>query len=151
MRIGYTSGVFDLFHVGYLNLLRRAKLDCDFLYVAVTSDEVTLELTGRLPAIPYVERFEILRAQRVVDAVVGKLTSDSRQMWEQLRFDVMYKGGDWADDARGAALEKEFLDLPVEVVYFPYTRSTSSVRLRSVLDVPGQVDGRWGNERVGTE
>jgi glycerol-3-phosphate cytidylyltransferase len=149
MRVGYTSGVFDLFHVGYLNLLRRARLDCDFLYVAVTSDEVALELTGRVPAVPYVERFEILRAQRVVDAVVGKLTSDSRQMWEQLRFDAMYKGGDWADDERGAALEREFVDLPVEVVYFPYTRNTSSQRLRSVLDVSGGAGAPVGEREGG--
>lgn len=134
MRVGYTSGVFDLFHVGYLNLLRRARLDCDFLYVAVTSDEVALQLTGRTPSVPYEERFEIVRAQRVVDAVVGKLTTDSVRMWEMLRFDAMYKGGDWKDDERGAALEAQFAGIPVEIVYFPYTRNTSSVRLRSVLD-----------------
>ena len=134
MRIGYTAGVFDLFHVGYLNLLRRARLDCDFLFVAVTSDAVAYELTGRTPAVPYEERLEIVRAQRVVDAAIGKLTTDSRQIWEQLRFDAMYKGGDWKDDERGLALEAEFADLPVEIVYFPYTRNTSSERLRGVLD-----------------
>lgn len=134
MRIGYTAGVFDLFHVGYLNLLRRARLDCDFLFVAVTSDAVAYELTGRTPAVPYEERLEIVRAQRVVDAAIGKLTTDSRQIWEQLRFDAMYKGGDWKDDERGLALQAEFADLPVEIVYFPYTRNTSSERLRGVLD-----------------
>jgi glycerol-3-phosphate cytidylyltransferase len=134
MRIGYTAGVFDLFHVGYLNLLRRARLDCDFLFAAVTTDEVAFELTGREPAVPYAERLEIVRAQRVVDAAVGKVTSDSRQIWHQLRFDAMYKGGDWKDDERGLALEAEFADLPVEIIYFPYTRNTSSTRLRGVLD-----------------
>ncbi len=134
MRIGYTSGVFDLFHVGYLNLLRRARLDCDFLFAGVASDDVAYELTGRRPAVPYGERLEIVRAQRVVDAAVGKLTSDSRMIWEQLRFHAMYKGGDWKDDERGLALEAEFADLPVEIIYFPYTRNTSSERLRDVLD-----------------
>jgi len=135
MRIGYSSGVFDLFHVGYLNLLRRAKLDCDFLFAGVCTDEVALELTGRVPAVPYAERFEIVRSVTFVDAVVGKMTSDPVAIWEQLRFDVLYKGGDWADDERGVALESTFRDLPVEIVYFPYTRNTSSERLRSVLDV----------------
>ena len=134
MRIGYTAGVFDLFHVGYLNLLRRARLDCDFLFAAVTTDEVALELTGRAPAVPYAERLEIVRAQRVVDAAIGKVTADSRQIWHQLRFDAMYKGGDWKDDERGLALEAEFADLPVEIIYFPYTRNTSSERLRGILD-----------------
>ena len=134
MRIGYTAGVFDLFHVGYLNLLRRARLDCDFLFAAVTTDEVALELTGRAPAVPYAERLEIVRAQRVVDAAIGKVTTDSRQIWHQLRFDAMYKGGDWKDDERGLALEAEFADLPVEIIYFPYTRNTSSERLRGILD-----------------
>lgn len=134
MRVGYTAGVFDLFHVGYLNLLRRARLDCDFLFVAVTSDEVAHELTGRYPSVPYEQRLEIVRAQRVVDAAIGKLTSDNRQIWEQIRFDAMYKGGDWKDDERGLALEAEFADLPVDIVYFPYTRNTSSERLRSLLD-----------------
>ena len=69
-----------------------------------------------------------------MDAAIGKLTTDSRQIWEQLRFDAMYKGGDWKDDERGLALEAEFADLPVEIVYFPYTRNTSSERLRGVLD-----------------
>lgn len=134
MRIGYAAGVFDLFHVGYLNLLRRARLDCDFLFVAVTSDSVAFELTGREPSVPYEQRLEIVRSLRVVDTAVGKLTTDNRRMWEQLRFDVMYKGGDWREDERGLALEAEFSGLPVEIVYFPYTRNTSSERLREVLD-----------------
>ena len=133
MRVGYASGVFDLFHVGYLNLLRRARLDCDFLFVAVTTDEVAVELTGRRPAVPFDQRLEIVRAQRVVDAAIGKLTTDNRQVWEQLRFHALYKGGDWEDDERGDALEAEFADLPVEIIYFPYTRNTSSERLRAVL------------------
>jgi glycerol-3-phosphate cytidylyltransferase len=134
MRVGYTSGIFDLFHVGYLNLLRRSKLDCDFLFAAVASDEVAHEVTGRVPSVPYAERLEIVRSVTFVDAVVGKMTSDSVAMWEQLRFDVLYKGGDWADDERGVALESTFADLPVEIVYFPYTRNTSSERLRAILD-----------------
>lgn len=133
MRIGYTSGVFDLFHVGHLNVLRRARLDCDFLFAAVTTDDVTEELLGSAPTVPYAERLQLVRAVRFVDAVVGKDTSDTRQMWHRLRFDVVYKGGDWKGDDRGVALEAELADLPVEVVYFPYTRHTSSERLRELL------------------
>ncbi len=133
MRIGYTSGVFDMFHVGHLNVLRRARLDCDFLFAAVTTDEVTEELIGRAPTVPYEDRLQLVRSMRFVDAVVGKTTGDTRAMWHQLRFDVVYKGGDWKDDDRGIELEAELADLPVEVVYFPYTRNTSSERLRSLL------------------
>lgn len=133
MRVGFTSGVFDLFHVGHLNVIRRARLDCDQLVVAVASDDVAHELTGRRPATPFAERLAIVRSMRVVDVAIGRMVPDVLDLWHQVRFDVVYKGGDWPGSARGDELERTFADLPVEVVYFPYTRNTSSARLREAL------------------
>jgi glycerol-3-phosphate cytidylyltransferase len=126
MRIGYASGVFDLFHVGHLNLVRRARLDCDFLFVGVCSDEVALELTGRTPVTSYEERLAIVRSVRFVDAAIGKLHSDSRLMWQQLHFDVIFKGQARDTSSQGADLQRIFAGHPVEVVYLPYTASVAS-------------------------
>ncbi|GAB2691590.1 adenylyltransferase/cytidyltransferase family protein [Thalassiella azotivora] len=136
MRVGFTSGVFDLFHVGHLNVIRRSRLDCDQLVVAVASDDVALELTGRRPAVPFEERLAIVRSMRVVDVAIGRMTTDFRALWDQVRFDVVYKGGDWPGSPRGEELERTFAPLPVDVVYFPYTRHTSSARLREALGEP---------------
>lgn len=127
MRVGYVSGVFDLFHVGHLNLVRRARLDCDFLFVGVCSDKVALELTGRVPVAPYEERLAIVRAARFVDAAIGKLHSDSRLMWQQLHFDVVFKGSDPAAPPTGEDLQSVFSGYPVDVVYLPYTVSAGSM------------------------
>lgn len=127
MRVGYASGVFDLFHVGHLNLLRRARLDCDFLFVGVCTDEVALELTGRAPVTPYEERLSIVRSVRFADAAIGKLHPDSRVMWEQLRFDAVFKGQDQDPNAVPVEdLRRVFAGYPVDVVYLPYTESVSS-------------------------
>ncbi|MFC5381909.1 adenylyltransferase/cytidyltransferase family protein [Aquipuribacter nitratireducens] len=137
MRVGFTSGVFDLFHVGHLNVLRRSRLDCDQLVVAVAEDDVATQLTGRRPAVPFAERLAVVRSMRPVDVAIGRMSTDVLDLWRQVRFDVYYKGGDWPGSPRGDALERAFADLPVEIVYFPYTRHTSSARLREVLGETG--------------
>lgn len=129
MRIGYTSGVFDVFHTGHLNLLRRARLDCDFLFAGVCSDEVARELTGSAPRVTYADRLAVVRSMEFVDAALGKFSVDPIASWQQLRFDVLYKGGDWAVGDRSEDLEAGFALLPVEVVYFPFTHNASSLRL----------------------
>lgn len=134
INIGYTSGIFDLFHIGHLNILRRAKLDCDYLIASVVSDEVAFEVRGRTPVVPFDERLEIVRAMKPVDAAVGELTTNKMLMWEQLRFSTIYKGDDWKGTDRGDKLERQFAEVGVRVVYFPYTEHTSSTRLRSIID-----------------
>ena len=134
INIGYTSGIFDLFHIGHLNILRRAKLDCDYLIASVVSDEVAFEVKGRSPVVPFDERLEIVRSMKPVDAAVGELTTDKMLMWEQLRFSTIYKGDDWKGTDRGDKLERQFAEVGVRVVYFPYTEHTSSTRLRSIID-----------------
>lgn len=133
IRIGYAPGAFDLFHIGHLNLLRRAKDNCDYLVAGVVADEVLIEYKGVTPVIPLVERLEIVRNVRFVDSVIPALTNDKLAIWQELRFNVLFKGNDWQGTEKGSKLEREFAALGVEIVYFPYTLATSSSALRRTL------------------
>lgn len=132
MKIGYTTGVFDLFHIGHLNLLRNARALCDKLVVGVTTDDLVAYKHKR-SVIAFEERFEIVRACRYVDAVVPQETLDKFAAWEKLRFDVMFVGDDWFKSERWEALDKKFQELGVKIVYFPYTKGTSSTLINDVL------------------
>ena len=134
-RIGYAAGAFDLFHIGHLNILRNARNHCDYLIAGVVSDEM-LELTkGRAPVIPLAERLEIVESVRYVDRAVPEVVPDKLDTWRELNFDIFFKGDDWRGTAKGRRLEREFAEVGVEVVYFPYTVATSSTVLRRALDV----------------
>jgi len=133
VRIGYASGAYDLFHIGHLNLLRRAKEHCDYLIAGVVADEVLIRHKGVTPVIPLVERVEIVRNVRFVDAAIPALTNNNIEIWKDLRFNVLFKGDDWQGTERATKLERDFAALGVGVVYFPYTRSTSSSALRRAL------------------
>jgi len=137
--IGYAPGVFDLFHVGHLNLLRRARLACDYLIAGVLSDETALEQKGRLPVVSQAERAAIVRACRYVDEVHVETTTDKLDTWRLVRFDVIYKGNDWEGTPAGAALERKLAGHGVEVAYLPYTSHLSSTILR---DAEGVAEGR---------
>ena len=132
-RTGYVPGIFDMFHIGHLNILRNARLHCDRLIAGVVSDEMAERAKGRRPVVPLVERLEIVRAVRHVDEVVVE-TADKIEMWRQLRFDVIIKGDDWRGTPKGDALERAMSSVGVEVAYLPYTAHTSSSLLRRVLD-----------------
>jgi glycerol-3-phosphate cytidylyltransferase len=133
-RTGYAPGAFDLFHVGHLNLVKHAKSRCDFLIAGVVSDEVLRSQKGVTPIIPLAERLEIVRNIRFVDDAVAAVVPDKLDIWRELRFDVFFKGDDWRGTEKGERLEREFTAVGVEVVYFPYTLSTSSTALRKALD-----------------
>ncbi len=135
-RVGYVPGVFDMFHVGHLNILRHARVGCDYLIVGAVSDERAQAAKGRPPVVPLVERIEVLRHCRLVDEVVAEDVPSKVQMWNDLRFDVIFKGDDWRGTAKGAQLERDFAALGVDVIYFPYTVHTSSTLLRSALESP---------------
>jgi len=134
MRTGYVPGVYDMFHIGHLNILRNARLHCDRLIAGVVSDEMAERAKGRRPVVPLVERLEIVRAVRHVDEVVVETAPDKIEMWWQLRFDVIIKGDDWRGTPKGDALERAMSSVGVEVAYLPYTAHTSSSLLRRVLD-----------------
>ena len=131
--VGYTSGVFDMFHVGHLNLLRRARNYCHHLVVGVGSDEYTERLKGRPAVVPCDERIEIISALGIVDEVVIDRSEDKALMWQQRHFDAIFKGNDWQGTPKGFRLERTMGELGVDVVYFPYTRHTSSTMLREFL------------------
>jgi glycerol-3-phosphate cytidylyltransferase len=132
-RVGYVPGVFDMFHIGHLNILRNARLHCDRLIAGVVSDEMAERVKGQLPVVPLAERLEIVRSVRYVDEAVVESVPDKAEMWRQLRFDVIIKGDDWRGTPRGLALERRMADVGVEVAYLPYTAHTSSTLLRRVL------------------
>jgi glycerol-3-phosphate cytidylyltransferase len=133
MIIGYTSGVFDLFHIGHLNILRNAKNNCDYLIVGITTDELAEKRKGKKPIIPFSERIEIVKNLKFVDMVVPQNTMNKKEIWENLKFNKMFVGDDWKGTPSWNNLEKEFNDINVEIVYFPYTTHTSSSILRDVL------------------
>ena len=130
--IGYTTGVFDLFHVGHLNILRRARAECDYLIVGVTVDEL-VRYKGKKAFIPYEERREIVEAIRYVDEVVPQESMDKLAAWEKLHFDKMFVGDDWKGTETWNHWEEVFSERGVEIVYFPYTKRTSSTELRTAL------------------
>lgn len=132
MVIGYTSGVYDLFHIGHLNLLKNAKGLCDKLVVGVSVDELVAYKHKRA-VIPFAERLEIVRSIKYVDAAIPQDDLDKFKMWEKLHFDVLFVGDDWFKSERWQEMEKKFDAVGVRVVYFPYTKGTSSTILTETL------------------
>lgn len=133
VRVGYAAGAFDLFHIGHLNILKHAKNECDYLIAGVVSDEMLRLTKGIDPVIPLAERIEIVRSIGYVDEAVAETVPDKLDMWRELHFDVFFKGDDWRGTEKGMRLEREFAAVGVEVVYFPYTMTTSSTQLRQAL------------------
>ncbi|MCC3378380.1 adenylyltransferase/cytidyltransferase family protein [Paenibacillus farraposensis] len=132
MIIGYTSGVFDLFHIGHLNLLRNAKSLCDKLIVGVTTDEL-VSYKYKKAVIPFEERMEIVRNIKFVDTVIPQDTMDKLVVWQKLKYDVMFVGDDWFQNERWVQYESQFKEVGVKIIYFPYTKSTSSTLLNETL------------------
>ena len=130
--IGYTSGVYDLFHVGHLNLLKNAKGLCDKLIVGVSVDELVAYKHKRA-VIPFQERLELVRSIKYVDTAIPQDDLDKFKMWEKLHFDVLFVGDDWFKSERWQEMEKKFDEVGVRVVYFPYTKGTSSTLLTEAL------------------
>ena len=131
--VGYAAGAFDLFHIGHLNLLKKAKSQCDVLIAGVVSDDLLRSQKGINPVVPLSERLEIVRNIRCVDQAHAAVLADKLDIWRELRFDVFFKGDDWKGTEKGHRLERSFAVVGVEVVYFPYTASTSSTALRRAL------------------
>jgi glycerol-3-phosphate cytidylyltransferase len=132
MILGYTTGVFDLFHVGHVNLLRNAKGMCDKLVVGVTTDEL-VSYKNKKSVISFEERMEVVRSCRYVDAVIPQRDMDKFTQWQKVKFDVMFVGDDWFKSEKWEAIDKQFKEEGVRVVYFPYTKGTSSTLINNVL------------------
>jgi glycerol-3-phosphate cytidylyltransferase len=134
--VGYAPGAYDMFHIGHLNILRRASEHCDHLVAGVVSDEVVLEAKGKLPIVPFAERLEIVRSIRFVHDAVADLHTDKFDSWRELKFDVLFKGDDWRGTERGIKLEARLREVGSRIVYFPYTVQTSSTALRKAISSP---------------
>jgi len=132
-RIGYAPGVYDLFHIGHLNVFRSSRQFCDHLIAGVISDDMAMRSKGALPVIPLAERLDIVGSIRYVDEAVVEDVPHKLQMWERLKFDVIIKGDDWKGTDKGDKLESDFAQVGVEVAYLPYTARTSSTMLREAL------------------
>lgn len=143
--IGLLMGVFDLFHIGHLNLIRRAKAQCDFLRIGVLSDQVVHELKQIYPIIPQEERMEILRALRDVDEVVLLETKEEVSRlneWKRRPFDCFFSGDDYVDNAYWAWEKEELKKLGADMVFFPYTKKRSSSMIRKELQEKGNKEGK---------
>ena len=132
MVVGYTTGVYDLFHIGHLNLLKNAKGLCDKLIVGVTIDKLVAYKNKRA-VIPFEERIEIIRNIKYVDAAIPQEDIDKFKAWEKLKFDILFVGDDWYQSNSWQAMEKKFNEVGVRVIYFPYTKGTSSTIIRQAL------------------
>ena len=130
--IGYTTGVFDLFHIGHLNMLKNAKSLCDKLVVGVTTDELVAYKNKRA-VISFEERIEIVRSIKYVDAAVPQDSMDKMEAWQRYHFDLMFVGDDWFKTPKWQDFEAQFKAVGVRIVYFPYTRGTSSTLINQVL------------------
>lgn len=132
-KIGFIQGVFDMFHIGHLNVLRRAKEKCDFLIVGVNSDELVQEYKKKTPIISFVERAEIVGALKYVDKVVKMDDRDKISAAKKYKFNALFMGDDWKGTEFYDKMEIELKKENVDIVYFPYTQGTSSTILREKL------------------
>lgn len=133
MVIGYTTGVFDMFHIGHLNILRKAKENCDYLIVGVSSDELVLSEKNKKPIIPFNDRVEIVSAIKYVDKVVVQSDKNKLEAWNRYKFNKMFVGSDWQGSTQWKKYEEELTPLGVEIVYFPHTDGVSSTMLREKI------------------
>lgn len=131
--IGYTTGVYDMFHIGHLNIIRRAKELCDYLIVGVSTDELVLREKGKNPVIPYEERFAIISALKYVDKTVPQPDKNKLAAWEKYHFNKMFVGSDWQGTSQWKKFEEQFAPLGVEIVYLPHTDGISSTELTKVI------------------
>lgn len=134
MVIGYTAGVFDLFHIGHLNLLRNAKGLCDRLIVGVTTDEL-VRYKHKAAVIPYEDRAEIVRAISFVDAVIPQEHMDKLIICKKIHADILFVGDDWYQTKKWQEYEREFREAGIAIVYFPYTKRISSTKISHSLDL----------------
>lgn len=131
--IGYTTGVFDLFHVGHMNILQGARSLCDYLIVGVSTDELVQQEKGIAPFIPFNERISIVENMRFVDKTVSQDSYDKIAAWKILQFNRVFVGDDWKGTPRWLELEVAFNEINVGITYLPYTRSTSSTLIRDLI------------------
>ena len=133
MIIGYTTGVYDLFHIGHLNLFKNAKVMCDKLVVGVTVDEL-VQYKGKKAMIPFEDRIELVRSCRYVDAAIPQYDMDKLQACKKLGASILFVGDDWYGTEKWKNYEKDFEEAGIKIVYFPYTKGISSTKITKALN-----------------
>ena len=133
MKIGYTTGVFDMFHIGHLNILKQSKSICDYLVVGVTTDDFVLKYKKQETVIPFDERVKIIESIKYVDKVVPQNNHDKFEAWKTHKFNIMMVGDDWKNTDKWNQYETQFEPLGVKIIYFPRTIGTSSTLLKEKL------------------
>ena len=134
MVIGYTTGVYDMFHIGHLNILKRAKAECDYLIVGVSTDELVMQEKNKTPIIPFEDRCAIVEAIKYVDMVVPQLDKNKFAAWERYHFNKMFVGSDWKNTPQWDAYEEQFNPVGVEIIYLDHTDGISSTILRDKMN-----------------
>ncbi len=132
-RVGYTTGVYDLFHIGHLNIIKRAKEQCDFLIVGVSTDELVASYKHKIPVIPFEERLAIVEALRYVDMAVAQTSMNKMEAWEMYHFNAVFHGDDWKGSSMYNDLERRFAEVGVDMVFLPHTQGTSSTEITKKL------------------
>ena len=132
-KIGYTTGVFDLFHIGHLNILKRAKEQCEYLIVGVSTDELVQTYKNKKPVIPFAERKAIVEAIRYVDEVVPQTSMNKLEAWKNIHFDALFHGSDWKGSSMYNEVEEKLHSVGVEMVFLPHTTGTSSTMISERL------------------
>ena len=131
--VGYTTGVFDMFHIGHLHLLKKAKRHCDYLIVGVSSDELVNSYKNKTPIIPFEHRLEIVNSLEFVDEVVVQSHRDKIKQFHEIRYDLMFVGDDWKGDSLFLKVESELEKFGASVMYFEYTKEVSSTKFTGIL------------------
>ena len=132
--VGYTTGVFDLFHIGHLNILRRAKERCDYLIVGVSTDECVRTYKNKTPIIPFEQRIEIVRAIKYVDEVVPQTSMDKMEAYRKYKFDALFHGSDWQGSDMYNKIVSELKSVGVDVVFLPHTDGVSSTDIKKSIE-----------------
>lgn len=133
-KVGYTTGVFDLFHIGHLNILRRAKEQCEYLIVGVSTDELVKTYKNKTPVIPFEQRKAIVEAIKYVDEAVTQTSMDKMEAWERLKFDAIFHGDDWKGSKMYSEIEKKFSQVGVDMVFLSHTEGVSSTIITEKID-----------------
>lgn len=131
--VGYTTGVFDMFHIGHLHLLKKAKRHCDYLIVGVSTDELVKSYKNKAPIIPLENRLEIMNSLDMVDEVVVVSNRDKIKQFHEIRYDLLFVGDDWKGASLFLEIEAELNKYGSEVIYFEYTKEVSSTKFTSIL------------------
>lgn len=133
-KIGYTTGVFDMFHIGHLNILKKAKEQCEYLIVGVSTDEVVETYKQKSPVIPFEQRIAIVEAIRYVDKVIPQTSMDKMEAYKILRFDALFHGSDWKGSKMYEKIVADFAMIGVDVVFLPHTDGISSTMIRTKVE-----------------